>query len=100
VNYYLPLDAVGRAVFERILEGEEYTGVRTMNKTPYDKGVEAGQVDLATRTLEKKFGPLPAEARERLTQLALDELTDLTLRIGTAGSLAELGLVGETVAHA
>jgi Domain of unknown function (DUF4351) len=98
VNYYLPLDAAGRALFERILQGEEYAGVQAMNKTPYDKGVEAGQVRVVTRTLERKFGPLPAEARDRLAQLALDELTELTLRLGTAGSLADLGLTGETVA--
>lgn len=100
VSYYLPLDAAGRAMFERILQGEEYTGVREMNRTPYDKGVEAGQVFLATRALEKKFGPLPAEAQERLAQLSTDDLTELMLRIGVAASLADLGLTGDTVACA
>ena len=94
------MDAAGRAHFEQMLQGDIYTGVQTMNKTPFDKGVAAGELRLAVRAMEKKFGPLPAEARDRLSLLSFDELCELTLNIGTATSLAELGLTGGTVASA
>lgn len=102
VDKYLPLDEAGRAEFEQFVNADQE--VRAMTKgfieRAYDEGVEAGEFRLAVRTLEKRFGPLPAEARDRLRRHSSDELCDLTLRIGTAASLGELGLSGEAVASA
>ena len=95
VDEYLPLDAAGQAVFERIKLGEGDPEVAAMRKTTYDQGVEAGELRLMLRTLEKKFGPLPAGAQDRVRRLSSDELCELNLRIGTAASLADLGLAGE-----
>jgi hypothetical protein len=100
VDEYIPLDAAGRAAFERIKQGESDTEVAAMHKTTFDQGMEAGELRLALRALEKKFGPLPPEAKDRLRRLSSDELCELTLRIGTAASLGELGLSGEAVASA
>jgi hypothetical protein len=42
--------------------------------------------------LEKRFGPLPAAARDRVNAMITDELTDLSLRLLDADSLADLHL--------
>ena len=42
VQAYLPLDDVQREQYERMIAGEEYSGVKTMNKTSFDKGLEQG----------------------------------------------------------
>lgn len=45
------------------------------------------------RQLEKRFGPLPQEARQRIELLAVDAIVDLSATATTAPSLAALGLV-------
>jgi len=43
------------------------------------------------RDLERRFGPLPEDFRQRLEAVAsIEELTELTLRAGAASSLADL----------
>jgi predicted transposase YdaD len=43
--------------------------------------------------LEKRFGPLPAEVRQRVEAIgSIDELFELSLRVGSAPSLNALGL--------
>ena len=43
------------------------------------------------RDLERRFGPLPEDFRQRVEAVAsIEELTELTLRAGAASSLADL----------
>lgn len=88
VEAYLPLDAAGREAFERIKQGEAYAGVRAMNLTTYERS----RLEFVEELLAEKFAPLLEGCVERLRQMRPKELRDLALRIGTAKSLAELGL--------
>jgi len=45
------------------------------------------------RNLERRFGPLPEDFRQRVEAVAsIEELTELTLRAGAASSLADLAV--------
>lgn len=45
------------------------------------------------RELEKRFGPLSDEARRRVDAIgSIDEIMELSLRLGAAASLSDLGL--------
>lgn len=111
---YLPLDAEGRAEYERILSTEPYSKVIAMNKTPYDLGMEQGIErgiergiekgieqgiekgaekalrDVAIAFLESKFRSVPTEIMEKVERLSRAELRELTLKIPGASSLEEL----------
>jgi hypothetical protein len=58
------------------------------------KGLEAGRLEgeltLLRRVLEKKFGPIPAWADERLSKATVPEIEDLAVRLLDAASLDEL----------
>ena len=55
-------------------------------------GMETGQRDLLRRQLERRFGPLNAEAQERLASWPSERLPELAEDLITAASLKELGL--------
>lgn len=59
-----------------------------MNKTTYERA----QFEFVEAMLDAKFGPLPDVCVERLRHMTPKELRDLALKVGTANSLAELGL--------
>jgi hypothetical protein len=94
VKAYLPLDEGQKQELERLYQTEPYEGVRDMNQTHYEagieKGVQLGQLRMVRRLLEKRFGQLSADFQAYLEGLSMDELDDLALRVPTASSLAEL----------
>lgn len=57
-----------------------------------EEGLEKGRSALALE-LERRFGPLPAEARQRVESLgSIERIVELSARAATAPSLAALGL--------
>jgi uncharacterized protein DUF4351 len=54
------------------------------------QGMRQGELTIIRRQIEKRFGTLPDGVEERLTQLSLAELDDLSLRVLDAASLDEL----------
>jgi hypothetical protein len=60
----------------------------------YKRGLQEGEVKgeltILRRLVEKRFGPLPAWAEERLTAKSTTELEDLSLRVLDATTLDEL----------
>jgi hypothetical protein len=94
--FYLPLDEAGRQALEEIMERDQNAGVRSLVRTPYDRGREEGRLALfeaVEALLNTKFGPLPEAVVEQLKGYSLERLRDLTLKARTANSLADLGLV-------
>ena len=100
VQAYLPLDEKQRRQFEDLLQSKPYAGVRAMNQTIYEKGIEEGiekgrqqgRIDLVCSLIESRFGPVPESIRRDLEQMPADQLRRLALKIGAAGSLSDLGL--------
>lgn len=92
VQAYLPLDEEQQREFERLAATEPYKGVRAMNATWFEKGIEKGRRELLLEQLEERFGPLPAGAAERLQEWPAERLTVLARAILHAQSLRELGL--------
>ena len=117
VEAYLPVDAMEVKRFQDILTSNSTEGVRAMNKTTYDRGIEAGiekgmekgiergiergietgrrvgQLEFLEAMLDAKFGPLTPECLNRLHQLSDDRLMAIARAIPAAGGLAELGIV-------
>jgi predicted transposase YdaD len=54
------------------------------------EGVQIGELSLLRRMIEKRFGPIPAWAEERLNGLSLPQLEDLGERLLDASSLEQL----------
>lgn len=106
VQAYLPLDEQEKQVLEGLLQTESYVEVRAMNKTVYEEGLEkgiekgiekgrrVGYLDMICSVIEERFGSVSADLTGHLEQLPVEELRRLALKIGTASSLAELGLPG------
>lgn len=92
VQAYLPLDEAQQREFEQLLAQEPYQGVRAMNMTVYEKGLEEGQRRTLRLQVEERFGPLSDAAQERLQQLPAERLTPLLKIVIRATSLSELGL--------
>jgi hypothetical protein len=104
VQAYLPLGPEQQREFERLLATEPYQGVRAMNTTWFEKGLQQGREQgreegraeerraVLHDLVEEKFGPLSAPVQERLRQLAADRLAALTKAVLRAQSLRELGL--------
>jgi hypothetical protein len=100
VQAYLPLDEEQHRQFEKLLQSESYAGVRAMNQTIYEKGMEEGieigmekeRITLVCSLIEDRFGPVPEAVRRHLEGLPAEELRELVLKIGKAASLADLGL--------
>lgn len=93
--YYLPLDEASRRALEDEMERDQNAGVRSVVRTPYDRGREEGRLALfeaVEALLDTKFGPLPEAVVEKLKAFSLERLRDLTLKARTANSLADLGL--------
>jgi len=67
-----------------------------MRITPYEKGfaigLEIGRRQAVRECLENEFGPLSTSTLERLEQLPLDAIKELTRKIVHAQSLKNLGL--------
>jgi hypothetical protein len=56
----------------------------------FKKGVQEGELAILRRLIEKRFGPLPGWASERLAALPACDLEDLSERLLDAKSVEEL----------
>jgi hypothetical protein len=96
VQAYLPLGEGQQREFDKMMATEKYQGVRQMNATWFDKGLRQGREQerraVLLEQLEDKFGPLTGAVREKVQQLPLERLTELTKAVLRAQSLQELGL--------
>lgn len=74
-------------------------GIREGKREGIREGIEKGIEDARSSLLgelERRFGPLPEEARLRVQALpSFKDLMELSARIGAASSLADLGLTGK-----
>jgi hypothetical protein len=102
-TYFELEDPEQQAEFERLMAQPEYEEARTMAVTSYEKGLEKGrelerqraldeQRAMIAMLLEQKFGPLPAEVRERVHHMTDEQLCDVSSRLLDADSLADLHL--------
>jgi hypothetical protein len=91
-----------RRELNRVLAQESYQEARGMATNMLDeirqegmeKGMEKGQRQILLMQLERRFGPLTPEVRQRLEGLTLEQVQTTLLNLLTAGSLKELGLEG------
>jgi hypothetical protein len=107
VQAYLPLDEAQQQEFDKLLAGEAYRGIRDMNTTWYEKGIEQGvqrgieqgvqrgrsqeRLEIAKGLLEERFGPLSAGVVANLQTRTPEQLADLIKRILKVTNLRELG---------
>jgi hypothetical protein len=54
------------------------------------KGLQKGELTVLRRLIEKRFGPMPAWASDKLAALSVSELEDLSERVLEAKSVEEL----------
>jgi hypothetical protein len=104
VQAYLPLGEVEQKEFEKLVATEKYAGVKAMNTTWYEKGLEQGRElgretgqeegkrELLRELLEERFGSLSATTIQRLACLTREELKVLSRTLMRADSLKALGL--------
>jgi hypothetical protein len=97
VNEYLELDASQQQEFQRLLDTEQYRGVNAMTFTWWHEkgrteGILEGERKLVRSLLERRFGPLSPEVRERLDALPAERIEALGVALLDAKSLKELGL--------
>jgi hypothetical protein len=92
VEAYAQMDAAQRERLQALLTTEQYQELRPLMITTFERGWIAGQQKMALMLLEKKFGPLPPEARQRLEALSVEQLSQLMLDLLNAPSLKELHL--------
>lgn len=99
VEAYLDLDADQRSEYDQLMESTSEKGLRAMNKTTYDRGLEQGlelgQVRGAQRMLLRagrlKFDEPSPHIIARIGQIAdIDQLESLIDRIPNVGSWEEL----------
>jgi hypothetical protein len=97
---YLDLDEEQRREFENLVSGKPYEGLRAMNKTVYEqgmekgmeKGLDQGQRRVLGELLQERFGPLPAAVQQRLAEWPAERLPTLVRAVVRAQSLKEMGL--------
>lgn len=94
VQAYLPLDEVQQKEYEKLVATESFTKVKAMNMTVYEKGLMQGRREVLREQLEKRFGPLAPQMWDRVNQMNLDQLKQLSLALPGANTLQELGLEG------
>ena len=103
---YIPLDAAGRELYKRITKAEPYSRIKSMNKTPYDLGMETGETkgiekgiekgmekalrDVAIALFESKFRSVPVNIVERIDNLSYAELRTLAIAIPGAATIEDL----------
>jgi len=56
----------------------------------YKRGIKEGELTVLRRLVEKRFGPMPAWAEERLAGRSTTELEDLSVRVLDAHSIEDL----------
>lgn len=88
---YLRLGPAERAEYER-LQAERFPEGKVMATGWLERGRETGIRAMVRKQLEKKFGPLPADAAVRLDTLPIERVEEIGLGVIDARSLGELGL--------
>jgi hypothetical protein len=78
--------------FERLVATEPYEGVKAMNTTWFEKGIEQERRESVRELVEERFGRLSPPVEQRLQQLTMEQLKSLRKAVVRAGSLRELGL--------
>jgi hypothetical protein len=95
---YFTLTGPELVQYDQLLREESHAETRTMVETIFDKAHEAGRrassFRLALAFLERRFGPLTPQVRQRLDAMNADELEDLALRIGESETIEDLHLDG------
>ena len=92
---YAMLDDARAQELGALLRTERYQGAQAMAITTFEMGLQQGLQSFRTalqKLLEARFGPLSANARERLDSLGPERLEALALELLKAQSLEELGL--------
>jgi hypothetical protein len=96
VQAYLQLDEQQQREYEQLIATEPYGGVRAMNATWFEKGIEKGiekeRREWVRTYLELRFGPLPGQVETRLQEMSarkLESVRDMAMR---ATSLEDLAL--------
>lgn len=92
VEAYADLDEEQKRRLQLLMTTEQYQEVRPLMITTYERGWLAGQRETALLQLESRFGPLPAEIKQRVESLSPEQLRQLLLDLVKAQTLAELGL--------
>jgi len=116
VEAYLPIEQEHLDRFDAIIEQNSTEGVRAMNKTRYERAIEAGLakgieqgieqgiergldrgrraalVEVLEALLDTKFGPLAPGVLDRLRGIPDDRLLALVKRVPFAASLQELAI--------
>jgi hypothetical protein len=88
----LPLDETQKVQFEKLMASEPYQGVKAMNQTWFEKGIEKERREFLLELLQEQFGPLASPVLTKLQQMPMDQLGTLRKAILHANSLQELGL--------
>jgi hypothetical protein len=91
---YFRLTPPEQVEYERI-QAERFVEVKTMVSTIEERGRLRGLRELVRKLLEKKFGPLPPEAVEKLATLGPEAIEAVALRYTDVSSLGELGLLDQ-----
>lgn len=99
IQAYLPMDDEQRREYGQLLEAQPYAGVRAMNKTVYEEGLESG-ITRARREILRElaadwFGQLSPDTLARIDSISPERLPALIKAIPRAKSLKELGLADE-----
>jgi hypothetical protein len=101
---YAVLDEGQKERLQVLLHTEAYREAEALMKTTYERGVEdgiergiergieLGERRLTLRLMEAKFGPLPAEVKQRVEALSPEALAQLELDLLKAQALEELRL--------
>jgi hypothetical protein len=112
---YAELDEAQKERLQALLQTEAYREVEPLMKTTYERGkadahreveplmnttyergiergIELGERRLTLRLMEAKFGPLPAEVKQRVEALSPEALAQLELDLLEAEALEELRL--------
>lgn len=104
VEAYIDLPDAELTRFRGIIASNASGRVAAVNKTTYDRGIEAGMemgvelgrrlavLELLEAQLQSKFGPLTADTTTALRAMSDDQLKQLAVTLPAAASLAELGL--------
>ena len=106
VRAYLPMGPEHRAEYDKLLATETFVGVKAMNKTIYEEGIEEGMergrvegmerelLDFAVNVLEDRFGPMPAKILADLKSRSRQELRSMITNSFRITSLEELDFAG------
>lgn len=92
VEAYLPLDDEQKREFEVLVGSEKYAGVRAMNQTTFEKGIEKGRCQMLRIVMEERFGSLPPAILDRIQNMTEQELIELGKAVVRADSLDDLRL--------